>query len=346
MPPDEPAGDGPAGVANEGGVLKYQRVLFSLGLGLAVGMLTNAQVSAQPWPSKPVRIMVPHSPGGVTDVITRMISQPLSEALGQPVIVENRPGAAGLLGTEIAARAAPDGYNLLMYVDTNTIFPSTVKQLAHDPDASFVAISLVSRGSHVIVAHPSVPAANLQELIRYAKANPSALSYASPGSGSPQHLAGETLKREAGIEMTHIPYKGGGQAIGDVVGGQVQLGVLGMVPVLPHIRAGKLKALAVTGGSRAALLPDVPTVAESGFPGFATIQWQGLVAPVGTPPAVIARLHAALVDVLKQPVVVERIGAQGMDARPSASPEEFQQMIRAELKRWPAVVSAAGVKPE
>lgn len=313
---------------------------------LVAGTLAALPVFAQAWPSKPIRVVVPHSPGGVTDVITRLVMQPLSEALGQPIVVENRPGAAGLVGTEMVARAAPDGYTLLMYVDTNTIFPSTVKQLAHDPDASFAPITLVARGSHVIVAHPSVPAANLKELIAYAKQNPGQLSYASPGSGSPQHLAAEILKREAGIEMTHIPYKGGGQAIGDVVGGNVKLGLLGMVPVLPHVKSGRLKVLAVTGASRSALLPDVATVAESGLPGFATIQWTGLVAPAGTPPAVVARVHTAMAEVLRQPAIVEKILALGQETSASATPDEFQQMIRAELKRWPAVVSAAGIKPE
>lgn len=327
--------------------MKHPRAFAALAAGLLVAaVLIAAPALAQPWPSKPIRILVPHAPGGVTDVITRIVTQPLSEALGQPIIVENRPGASGLLGTEIAARAAPDGYTLLMYVDTNTIFPSTVKQLAHDPDASFVPITLLALGSHLIVAHPSVPASNLKELIVYAKQNPGQLSYASPGSGSPQHLAGETIKRDTGIDMTHIPYKGGGQAIGDVVGGQVKLGVLGMAPALPHVKAGKLKVLAVTGATRSSLLPDVPTVAESGLPGFSTLQWTGLVAPAGTPPAIVARLHAAMADVLRQPAVVERIAALGQEAQASKSPEEFQQMIRAEIRRWPAVVSAAGVKPE
>jgi tripartite-type tricarboxylate transporter receptor subunit TctC len=316
-------------------------------IGMLVAVLSIAASSwAQTWPAKPIRIVVPHAPGGVTDVITRVVAQPLGEALGQPIVIENRPGASGLLGTEQVARAAPDGYTLVAYVDTNTIFPSTVKQLAHDPDASFVPISLVARGSHVIVAHPSLPVANLKELIAYAKAHPGELSYASPGTGSPQHLAGETIRREAGIEMTHIPYKGGGQAIGDVVGGQVKLGVLGMAPVLPHYKAGKLKILAVTGSTRSPLLPDIPTVAESGIPGFATIQWQGLSAPAGTPPEVVKRIHAAMVDVMRQPAVIEKVSAQGMEPLASATPEEFHQMIRGELRRWPAVVKAAGVQPE
>ena len=302
---------------------------------------------AQAWPAKqPVKLLVPHAPGGVTDVITRIIAQPLGDALGQSVIVENRPGAAGLLCTEVAARATPDGYTLLMYVDTNTIFPSTVKQLAHDPDASFAPITLIARGSHVLIAHPSLPVTSLKELIAYAKANPGQLSYATPGTGSPQHLAGETIKQMAGIDITHIPYKGGGQAIGDVVGGQVKLGVLGMAPVMPHYKAGKLKILAVTGGQRSALLPDIPTVAEAGLAGFETLQWTGIVAPAGTPPEVVVRMHTTLATILKQPTVVDKITALGQEASASASPDDFRQMIRSEIKRWPAVVKAAGVQPE
>ena len=312
-------------------------------LGIA---LWAGQAGAQAWPAKPVRIIVPHAPGGVTDVITRIVAQPLGEALGQSVIVENRPGAAGLLGTEVAARAAPDGYTLLMYVDTNTIFPSTVRQLAHDPDASFTPITLIARGSHVVVAHPSLPVASLKEMIAYAKANPGQLSYASPGTGSPQHLAGETIKQATGIDVTHVPYKGGGQAIGDIVGGQVKLGVIGMAPVMPHYKAGKLKILAVTGGQRSSLLPEVPTVAESGLPGFETLQWTGIVAPAGTPPEVIARVHSTLVSILRQQAVIEKITALGQEASASPSPDDFHRMIRAEIKRWPAVVKAAGVQPE
>jgi len=312
-------------------------------LGIA---LWAGQAGAQAWPAKPVRIIVPHAPGGVTDVITRIVAQPLGEALGQSVIVENRPGASGLLGTEVAARAAPDGYTLLMYVDTNTIFPSTVRQLAHDPDASFTPITLIARGSHVVVAHPSLPVASLKEMIAYAKANPGQLSYASPGTGSPQHLAGETIKQATGIDVTHVPYKGGGQAIGDIVGGQVKLGVIGMAPVMPHYKAGKLKILAVTGGQRSSLLPEVPTVAESGLPGFETLQWTGIVAPAGTPPEVIARVHSTLVSILKQQAVIDKITALGQEASASPSPDDFHRMIRAEIKRWPAVVKAAGVQPE
>lgn len=318
-------------------------------LALALVAAGAGESHAQAWPSKPVRIIVPHAPGGVTDVVTRVIAQPLGEALGQAVVVENRPGAAGLLGTEVAAKAPPDGYTWVMFVDTNTIFPSTVKQLNHDPVTSFVPVTILGRGSHVLIAHPSVPANNLQELVAYAKQNPRTLSIASPGSGSPQHLAFEILKLNTGIDVVHVPYKGGGAAIVDVVGGQVKLGVLGMAPALPHIRAGRLKAIATTGKTRAAVLPDVQTFAESGVPGlanFETGQWQGMAGPAGVPPAIVARMHDELVKVMKQPAVVEKLAAIGMEPVTSPTPDDFARMIQDELKRWPAAVKAAGIQPE
>lgn len=319
---------------------------LAAGLAAACALILAPVVSAQTWPSRPIKIIVPHAPGGVTDVVARTLAQPLSEALGQPVVVENRAGAAGLLGTEVAAAAPADGYTLVMLVDTNTIFPSTVKSLRHDPATSFAPITLFGRGSHVLVAHPSLPVSNLQELVAYAKANPNELSFASPGTGSPQQLGFETIKLRSGINVVHIPYKGGGQAIIDVLGGQVKLGMVGMAPALPHIKAGKLKALAVTGKSRANVLPDVPTVAESGFPGFETGQWQGLAAPAGTPAVAVNRLHEELLKIMRQPAVAEKMASIGMDSSVSATPNDFAVMLQDELKRWPAIVKAAGIQPE
>jgi len=313
--------------------------------GLIAVLPTAHGQSGQSWPSRPIRLIVPHAPGGVTDVVTRTVAQPLSEALGQPVVVENRPGASGLLGTEVAATAAPDGYTLLMFVDTNTIFPSTVKTMRHDPATSFTPITILGRGSHVLVAHPSLGVSTLQQLIRYAKEHPKELSYASPGTGSPQNLGAEIIKESAGIQMVHIPYKGGGQAITDVVGGQVKVGMLGMAPALPHIKGGKLVPLAVTGGKRAPLLPDVPTVAEAAVPGFETVQWQGIAAPAGTPPEIIKRIHGELVRIMASPTVVDRLKAIGMD-NSTSTPEEFRRLIESELARWPAIVQAAGIQPE
>jgi tripartite-type tricarboxylate transporter receptor subunit TctC len=304
-----------------------------------------APTNAQTWPSKPIKLIVPHAPGGVTDFVARLVAQPLGEALGQSVLVENKPGASGLLGTESAASAPPDGYTFVMFVDANTILPSTVKQLNHDPLKSFAPITVLGRGSHVIVAHPSLGVRTLPELIAYAKKNPG-LSYASPGIAGPQALAMATITHSLGLELMQIPYKGGGQAIGDVVSGQVKVGILGMAPALPHIKSDKLVALAVTGGQRVALLPDVPTVAEAALPGFETVQWQGMSAPAGTPPAIVQRMHDELVRIMSSPLVKERLASVGMDNSTSPTPADFTKMIAAELQRWPAVVKLAGIQPE
>ena len=336
----------PRSFAGVRAMIRANRVVGAFLLALAALLAgVTMPASAQTWPSRPVKLIVPHAPGGVTDFVARLVAQPLGEALGQSVIVENKPGASGLIGTESAASAAPDGYTFVMFVDANTIFPSTVKQLNHDPLKSFAPVTVLGRGSHVIVAHPSLGVRTLPELIAYAKKNPG-LSYASPGIGSPQSLAMETIKHATGIELTHIPYKGGGQAIGDVVSGQVKVGVLGMAPTLPHIKSEKLVPLAVTGGKRTALLPDVPTVAEAAVPGFETTQWQGISAPAGTPPVIVQRMHDELVRIMNTPTVKDRLASVGMDNSTSATPDDFTKMIAAELQRWPAAVKLAGIQPE
>ena len=301
---------------------------------------------AQAWPSKPIRIMVSYAPGGVTDIVARTVAAPLSEALGQSVVVENRAGGAGVIGTEVVAKSAPDGYTLLLYVDGNSMMGAAIRILQHDPLKSFAQVTLLGRGSLVLVAHPSFAPSTLQELVQYAKRNPTELSFATPGKSGPQHLAFESLKALGGFQAEHIPYKGGGQAIVDVVAGQVKVGMLGMAPSLPHIRAGKLKAIAVTGRERSASLPEVPTVADSGFPGFEMAQWQGLVAPAGTPPAVIARLHVELLKIMRMPGVIERLAAIGMDNSTSAAPEEFTRFVQVETNRWPSLFKAAGLHAE
>jgi len=218
--------------------------------------------------------------------------------------------------------------------------------MSFDALKAFAPITVLGRGSHVIVAHPTLPVRSLAELIAYAKKHPGELSYASPGLASPQSLSLEAIKKASGIDIVHIPYKGGGQAIADVASGQVKLGVLGMAPSLPHIKSGKLVALAVTGAKRSPLLPDVPTVAEAALPGFETAQWQGIAAPAGTPPEIIKRIHDELVRIMGTPHVVERLSAIGMDNSTSPTPDDFRQLIEADLKRWPAIVQAAGIQPE
>ncbi len=323
-----------------------RRMLFYLLTLVALVGADAAGALAQSWPAKPIRLIVSYPPGGVTDVVARLVAQPLSDALGQPIVVENKPGAAGMIGTEAAAGSPPDGHVLVMYVDANTILPSIMKHVSYDALKSFAPITLLGRGSHVIVAHPTLPARSLAEVIAWAKAHPGELSYASPGLGSPQSLSVEMIKKAAGIDIVHIPYKGGGQAIADVTSGQVKLGVLGMAPALPHIQSGKLIPLAVTGSRRSALLPDVPTVAEAALPGFETAQWQGMAAPAATPAPVVGRLHDELVRVMGNPTVIERLKAIGMDNSTSPTPDDFRRLIESELARWPVVVKAAGIQPE
>jgi tripartite-type tricarboxylate transporter receptor subunit TctC len=262
-------------------------------------------------------------------------------------VVENRTGAGGLVGTDYVARAEPDGYTVLMYADANTIAPAIYKKLNHDPVKDFAPITNTIFGTHIIVAHPSVPAKDLKELIALAKKGGSKLTFGSPGTGTPQHLAGELFKQQAGkLDIPHVPYRGGGQLIIDLVSGQVPLGLIGLPPTLPHIKAGKLKVYAVTARKRSPSLPDVPTVEEAGLAGYETIQWFGPVAPAGTPKPVIDKLFQHFVQALKHPSVAERLAKAGLEVAPSASPEAYGEFIRAEVARWPAIVKAAGIEPQ
>ena len=321
------------------------RWLCALALPLALGAGTSA-AQAQDWPSRPIRLIVPHAPGGVTDVVARLVAQPLGEALKQQVVVDNKPGATGLLGTELGAKAAPDGYTMVMYVDVNTMYPGLFRKIQHDPVTSFSPVTLLGRGSHALVAHPSVAGRTLGEIVELARKDPKAFAAALPGRGGPQWLAFHQIKEAARIDVAMVPYKGGGPAVVDVVGGQVPLGLLGMAPVLPHIKAGKLKPIAVTGRSRSPALPDVPTVIESGFPGIEASQWQSIDVPAGTPRPVVERLHRELVRIMAQPAIVERLATFGLDNSTSESPEALGRMIREEVARWPAIFKAAGIDAE
>ena len=314
-------------------------ILALAALGLAAG------AGAQTWPTKPVRIVAAYAAGGAMDMTARVIAPILAESLGQSVVVENRVGGAGLIGAEMVAKSAPDGHTILLYADAYTIAPSLFAKLPFDPVKDFIPVTQLISGPHILVGHPSVPAANLQELIDYARKNPGRLAYGSPGNGTPQHLAAEMFKSMAGgLQITHIPYKGGGQVIGDVVGGQVPLASLGLPPSVPNIKAGKLRAFAVTSKTRSRLLPDVPTFDESGLAGFETVQWWGPAVPAGTPAPIVKRLYDEFVKALANPALVERYNQAGLEVTPSASPDAFTAFIRVEMERWPPVVKAAGAK--
>ena len=299
---------------------------------------------AQSYPGKPVRIIVPYSAGGGTDIVARAVGQKLSEIWGQSVIVDNRAGASGMIGAEAAARASADGYTLLMAtpaeVATNHHLYSKV---SYNPERDFAPITLVAVTPLVVAVNPDVPAKNIQELVALAKARPGTLGFATPGTGSTQHLSGEMLMSAAGIRLVHIPYKGAGQSIPDVVGGQVPLGIYGLLTISQQAKAGRLRVLAVTTLKRSSAAPDWPTLAESGFPGFDTSLWFGLLAPAATSKEIIVKIHTDVLRVLKLPDVRERIASQGADIVGN-SPAEFATFIAAESAKYARIIKQAGVK--
>jgi tripartite-type tricarboxylate transporter receptor subunit TctC len=298
---------------------------------------------AQSYPSRPIRYIVPQAPGGSSDTLARIVTQRAAEGLGQQLVVDNRPGATGIIGAEVVARANPDGYTLLQVATSHATNPAMLAKLPYDTVRDFAPVSLLSQQPNIWLAHPSVPVRSMKELIAYAKSKPREVNFASSGTGGSQHLAGELLKSMAGIEMTHIPYKGSPPALVDVLAGRVPLMSSTMPPALPHIRSGKVRAIAVTSAKRSAVLPDVPTVAESGVPGYEAIAWQGLVAPAGTPRPVIARVNAEFVKALKQPDITAKLNEQGFETVAS-TPEWFVQYTKSEIAKWSKVIKAAGIK--
>jgi tripartite-type tricarboxylate transporter receptor subunit TctC len=311
---------------------------------LVLGWPVGAQ-DAKGYPNRPIRFIVPYPPAGGTDIVARILADPLAAVLGQPIIVDNRGGAAGNLGTDLVAKAAPDGYTILFTLSSHTINPELYDRLPFDVEKDFVAISLAALIPQILVANPSLPANNVGELIALARAEPGKLNYASVGTGSPGHIAGELFKLKTGIDMVHIPYKGGGPAVSDTLSGQVQLLFVSLPAALQHVRAGRLKALAVTSDRRSQAAPDVPTIAESGVPDCIVNSWYGALAPAGTPPAIVAKLQAAMAQVLALPEVKAKLFQQGAEAMASTS-AEFERRIRTELKQWDYVIRAAKIKAE
>ncbi len=313
-------------------------------LGAALFFAANA-VMAQSYPSRPVRFVVPYAPGGSTDTLARSIGTKLSDLLGQQVVVDNRPGANGDIGMTIVAKAPPDGYSIVLgYIANLGIGPSLYEKMPYDPVKDFASITQVAGASNIFVIHPSLPAKNFKEFIAYTKANPKKVNFASAGVASVGHLTGELLNDMAGIDMQHVPYKGSGQAITDLVGGHIKVMISGMASTLPHVRSGKLIGIVTTGIKRTPATPEIPTIAET-FPGFESSSWFGVLAPAGTPKPIVTRLNVEIHKSLQDPAVAKRLAGVGFEIT-YGTPEEFTAYIKSEIKKWAKVVKASGARPD
>src|SRR3954470_2130800 len=315
-----------------------------VGFGLA---LTFAQFSAaQPYPAKPIRFVVPYVPGGNTDILARLIGQKLTEAWGQQVIIDNRPGAAGTVGAELVARSPADGYTLIMGSFGNIIVANSLyKNLKYDPLKDFASIALVSLPPGVLVENPAVPAQSVKELIAYAKSNPRRLNYGSPGTGAWNHLFFELFNATAGVSIVHVPYKGIAPAVVDLLGGQVQLAMSAFPTALPHVKSGKLRALGVTSAKRSGLLPEAPTIAESGLSGYEAAGWFGVLSPAGTPPAVVAKLNTEINRILELPEVKTSLANDGAEPA-GGTPAQMAQSARAESVKWNKLIRELNLRVE
>jgi tripartite-type tricarboxylate transporter receptor subunit TctC len=319
--------------------------LLVSGASLAQTASLMAPATTPPYPAKAVRLIVPFAPGGTNDILGRIVADKFSERLGQTFVVDNRAGANSVLGSEIVARASPDGYTLLIVSAGLAVNPSISRSLPYDTERDFAPIGLVGGGPYVMVVHPAVPAKTVKEFIAWVKSRPGQVNYASVGTGSPPHLAAELLRITAGIDMQHIPYKGGSAVLPDLIAGRVSMFFGSIATLQPHVQAGKLRAIAVTTAQRASAMPELPTFIESGLAGYEVNGWYGLLAPGKTPRAIVNRLNQELRRVLADPDTQGRFAANGMDPAPGTA-EEFAALIRSEIAKWAKVVRAAGIKPE
>ncbi len=314
-------------------------------LAVMAAAIFSAAVCAQQYPSKPIRIIVPWPPGGGTDVVSRTIAQKLGETLGQPAVVDNRAGATGIIGADLAAKAPADGYTVLITIASHAINPTLYAKLPYDTLGDLAPVSLLAEYPFVITVHPSLPAKSLREFIAIAKSRAGQLTYASSGNGSGPHLGMELFMSMAGIQMVHVPYKGAGQAMTDLVSGQVQVFLNNFLAGMPMIKAGKLRALAVTGGKRSAVAPELPTVAEAGVPGYIVTGWYGMFVPAATPAPVVTTLHAATVKALRSKDVTDRLTNEAAEIV-AGNPQQFADFLKAEIAKWAVVVRKAGLKAE
>jgi tripartite-type tricarboxylate transporter receptor subunit TctC len=310
-------------------------------LGLLLAVLAAAAV-AQPYPSRPVRLIIPFPPGGSNDIVGRMAAAQLGERLGQPVVVDNRSGAGGTIGTEVAAKSPPDGHTLLLISTAYAFNTSIYKNLPYDPVGSFVPVAILGTGPAVLVVHPSLPVQSVQDLIALARQKPGQLNWAAAGVGSFQHLASALFKLQAGIDVVHVQYKGGGPAMMDLIAGHADVSMGSLIQMLPHIRSGRLRALGTTGAKRSAVLPDLPTIAEAGVPGHEASNWWGILAPAGTPPAVVERLNRELSAIALSPETKKRFETEGAEGL-QMTPTELAKFIGDETAKWARVVKEAGI---
>jgi len=316
------------------------RIMAGIGLLLCV---TTAWSQSAPYPNRPIRLIVPYPPGGAVDPIARTIIQKLDEAWGQPVVVDNRPGAGTIIGTEIVAKAAPDGYTVILVATSFTVNPAMYSKLPFDPVNDFTPISLVANFPMMLVVNPQVPVSSVKELIDFLKAKPGQINFSSIGNGTTQHLAGELFKSMAGVDMVHVPYKGSGPSMMSVVSGETSVTIESAFLLSPQVKAGRLRALAGTAMKRASIAPDLPTISESGIPGYDVSTWVGLLAPAGTPQEVVQKWQQQIARVLQIPEVRERQISQGVDPVGS-TPEHFAEFIKTEIAKWGKVVKQAGIK--
>ena len=323
--------------------MKARRAYYLAGAVL-LAISAGASYGQANYPTRAVRIIVPSSPGGGTDILSRLVSPGLSERLGQTVVVDNRPGAGSIIGNDVVAKAPPDGYTLLMGISTLAILPAMHKKLPYDAMRDLAPVTQVIAAPNILVTHPSMPVKTVKELIAFSKKRPGEINYGSAGLGTNPHLSMEHFLSMTGVKMVHVAYKGLGPAMVDLVAGQVQTAISTMLAGLPHVKSGRLRALATTGSKRSISLPDLPTVAEAGVPGYEAVQWYGLFAPAKTPREIVNKLNEAMKSTLQSPATKERLAADGTEAVGS-SPEEFARFLRSETEKWGKVVRSAGIQP-
>ena len=311
--------------------------------GLAAALLLAAPALSQGYPARPIRFIAPFAPGGGSDIIARKLAQELGRALGQAVVVENRTGGSGVIGADATAKAPPDGYTIMMTTPTFTVNPGLMRKLPYDALRDFAPVALIATAPHLLAVHPSLPAKTVRDVVALAQARPEHLTFSSGSTGGSSHLSGELFNSIAKIRMTHIPYRGGGQAVLAMISGEVSLGFVDLVSTLPYVKSGHLRGIALTGLKRSAILPDTPTVAESGYPGFQSGIWYGVVATGRTPQDIIARLNTELVRIVRTPEFTNSLSAEGADVV-AGSPEAFGEFLKAEIARWAGVIRGAKIE--